>query len=100
MSIDFEKNPLNSEAEYGLNITSEAVEVVYHEVGIFKLEFNIILYWFLFFSLLYLPYSASFITIKKLILNLLLKSFIKLFIKYLNKYSILNDRNPSLEKFY
>lgn len=33
LSVDFEKNPLNSEAEYGLNVTSESVEMVYHEVG-------------------------------------------------------------------
>lgn len=33
LSIDFEKNPLNSEADYGLNITSESMELVYHEVG-------------------------------------------------------------------
>lgn len=33
LSIDFEKNPLNSEAEYGFNITSEPMELVYHEVS-------------------------------------------------------------------
>lgn len=36
LSIDFEKNPLNSEAEYGLNISSESMELVYHEVGFSK----------------------------------------------------------------
>ncbi|XP_050533944.1 intermembrane lipid transfer protein VPS13A-like isoform X2 [Daktulosphaira vitifoliae] len=34
LSVDFEKNPLNSDAEYGLSATSEPVEFVYHEFAI------------------------------------------------------------------
>jgi len=68
LSIDFEKNPLNSEADYGLNITSESVEVVYHEVGslsIIYYSYNSFLDFFFLYSLPYLHYLVSFITIKK-----------------------------------
>ncbi|XP_066901628.1 intermembrane lipid transfer protein VPS13A isoform X3 [Halyomorpha halys] len=37
LSIDFEKNPLNSEADYGLTINLEPVEIVYHEHAISEL---------------------------------------------------------------
>lgn len=105
MSIDFEKNPLNSEAEYGLNVTSQSVEVVYHEVNFFKLEFIIkysvyITLLFSLFSLLFLHYLVSFIIIKKLTLNLLLKNGIKQLLLRLKKYSIQIDPNQSLENFY
>lgn len=32
LAIDFEKNPLVGEADYGLSISLESVEAVYHEV--------------------------------------------------------------------
>lgn len=34
LAVDFEKNPLTTEAEYGLSISLESVEAVYHEVNI------------------------------------------------------------------
>ncbi|XP_050428442.1 intermembrane lipid transfer protein VPS13A-like isoform X2 [Adelges cooleyi] len=34
LSVDFEKNPLNSDAEYGLSVTSELAEIVYHEFAL------------------------------------------------------------------
>ncbi|XP_014251025.1 vacuolar protein sorting-associated protein 13A-like isoform X2 [Cimex lectularius] len=37
LSLDFEKNPLNSEANYGLTINLEPIEVVYHEHAISEL---------------------------------------------------------------
>ncbi|XP_075226529.1 intermembrane lipid transfer protein VPS13A-like [Lycorma delicatula] len=37
LSIDFERNPLNSEADYGLALGLESVEVVYHEHAVSEL---------------------------------------------------------------
>ncbi|KAG8309677.1 hypothetical protein J6590_078973 [Homalodisca vitripennis] len=37
LAIDFEKNPLGSEADYGLSISLESVEAVYHEHAISEL---------------------------------------------------------------
>ncbi|RZF33558.1 hypothetical protein LSTR_LSTR008204 [Laodelphax striatellus] len=37
LSIDFEKNPLNSEADYGVALGLESVEIVYHEHAISEL---------------------------------------------------------------
>lgn len=70
LSIDFEKNPLNSEAEYGLNITSESAEIVYHEVFFFEILIHYVVNYltiscFNFYSSLYLHYLVSSTTIKK-----------------------------------
>lgn len=34
LSIDFIKNPSNSEADYGLTVNLEQIEIIYHEVQI------------------------------------------------------------------
>ena len=39
LAIDFEKNPLNLEADYGLSIALEPIELMYHEVS-FQKKFN------------------------------------------------------------
>lgn len=36
LAIDFEKHPLNCEADFGIAISLEPVEVVYHEVSIWE----------------------------------------------------------------
>jgi hypothetical protein len=33
LAVDFEKHPLNSEADFGIGVSLEPVEVVYHEVS-------------------------------------------------------------------
>ncbi|KAL1131713.1 hypothetical protein AAG570_011326 [Ranatra chinensis] len=37
LSVDFEKNPLNSEADYGLVINLQPIEIVYHEHALSEL---------------------------------------------------------------
>jgi hypothetical protein len=36
LAVDFEKNPLNCEADFGIAVSLEPVEVVYHEVSTYE----------------------------------------------------------------
>lgn len=42
LAIDFEKNPLNLEADYGLSIGLEPIELMYHEVSLQNININYI----------------------------------------------------------
>jgi hypothetical protein len=38
LAIDFEKHPLNCEADFGVGVSLEPVEIVYHEVNEYEAQ--------------------------------------------------------------